>query len=163
MCVDCMIDVCFVSRVKMAKYHYFIKFSAKKYCIINKWWSTTFSSTRVHQTWVPYFLVPPWHGWHGIWVFFNSGGYLKFRLVLEPMKLEYCMVGTRVHQTRVSICIWVQNAHWYLSFMGLSTVWLVPESTKLGYQSVLPQECIAKMQIVGDPAYLSWNKNPSLA
>ena len=35
---------------KMAKYHLFWKFLAKKYCFGNKWETTTFSRTRVSET-----------------------------------------------------------------------------------------------------------------
>ena len=38
------------TRAKMAKYHIFWKFLAKKHCFGNKWQTTTFSRTRVpHQ------------------------------------------------------------------------------------------------------------------
>ena len=39
---------------KMAKYHIFWKFLAKKHCFGNKWQSTTFSRTRVSETRVPH-------------------------------------------------------------------------------------------------------------
>ena len=41
-------------RTKMAKYHIFWKFLAKKHCFGNKWQSTTFSRTRVLETRVPH-------------------------------------------------------------------------------------------------------------
>ena len=44
------------------------------------------------------FSIPLWHDDMESW---NK----KLLLVLEPIKLEYCMRGTRVHQTRVPICI----------------------------------------------------------
>ena len=39
---------------KMAKYHIFWKFLAKKHCFGNKWQSTTFSRTRVSETRLPH-------------------------------------------------------------------------------------------------------------
>ena len=40
---------------------FFLNFLATKHCLGNKWASTTFSSTRAHQTRVPHFSIPPWH------------------------------------------------------------------------------------------------------
>ena len=42
------------TQAKMAKYHIFWKFLAKKHCFENKWQSTTFSRTRVSETQVPH-------------------------------------------------------------------------------------------------------------
>ena len=44
----------FKQGAKMTKYHIFWKFLAKKHYFENKWQSTTFSRTRVAETWVPY-------------------------------------------------------------------------------------------------------------
>ena len=41
---------------KMAKYHIFWKFLAKKHCFGNKWQSTTFFRTQVSETRVPHQL-----------------------------------------------------------------------------------------------------------
>ena len=42
------------SKAKMAIYHIFWKFLAKKHCFGNKWQTITFSKTRVSETRVPH-------------------------------------------------------------------------------------------------------------
>ena len=49
-----VVQECMKTPAKMAKYHIFWKFLAKKYCCGNKWQSTTFSRTWVAETQVPH-------------------------------------------------------------------------------------------------------------
>ena len=42
------------TQARMAKYHNFWKFLAKKHCFGNKWQGTTFSKTQVSETRVPH-------------------------------------------------------------------------------------------------------------
>ena len=49
-----VVQECMKTPAKMAKYHIFWKFLAKKYCFGNKWQSTTFSRTWVAETQVPH-------------------------------------------------------------------------------------------------------------
>ena len=67
------------------------------------------------------FSIPLWHDDMESW---NK----KLLLVLEPIKLEYCMRGTRVHQTRVPICIGMLprlklSEHNTSTQLTLSTFW----------------------------------------
>ena len=78
----------------MAKYHLFLKILTTEHCFGNYWGSTTFSSTRAHQTWVPYFLI---HRGTMTW----KAEIKIFRLVLEHLKLEYSLNSTWVLRTRV--------------------------------------------------------------
>ena len=67
---------------KMAHYHNFWKFLARKYCFGNKQQSTTFSKTRVPYQFSTVALLS--------WICAIKKNFA----VLEPGRLEYCVNGT---------------------------------------------------------------------
>ena len=108
----------FKQLTKMAKYHIFWKFLAKKHCFGNKWQTTTFSRTRVSETRVPHQFCH--HGTAEL-KFVRLKKIMWYSSLVNSSTMQH---STRVYQARVPFINKMQKILFlrYSSLLNSSTV-----------------------------------------